>query len=330
MRAAVSERYGSPDVVAVREVPDPRPGAGELLVRVRATTVNRTDCGYRKPSPQLLRLMTGLRRPRVPVLGTEFAGVVVGVGDGVSAFTVGERVFGYLEGRFGAHAELVTVPQDGFVATIPPGVPDDVAAAATEGAHYALAVVRRARVRAGEQVLVHGATGAIGSAAVQLLRVAGASVTAVCDGDRVDTVRALGADRVIDRDTTDFTRDDQRYDVVVDAVGKSSFRRCRRILTPRGRYVSTDLGLLAQNLVLPVVTRLLGRRRVIFPVPLDDPGMADHLRGLLASGEFRPLLDERRYPLEEIRAAYRYVETGRKTGSVVVDIAPEGDFAPAG
>ncbi|MGY1749523.1 NAD(P)-dependent alcohol dehydrogenase [Modestobacter sp. SYSU DS0511] len=306
--------------MTVREVPAPTVRPGELLVRVHCTTVNRTDCAYRAGTPRFTRLLTGVRRPRATVLGSEFAGVVEAVGDGVRDPAVGDRVFGYVEGRFGAHAELLTVPADGFVALVPDGVPDEVAAAATEGAHYAVAVLRRARIAAGEDVLVYGAAGAIGSAAVQLLRVLGAHVTAVCDGPQVELVRSLGAERVIDRTSEDFLAGPHRYDVVVDAVGKSSFGRCRRLLRPGGRYVSGELGRFAQNPLLALATPLLRGRRVVFPVPVTDPGMPAQLRDLLASGAFRPVLDERRWPLTEIVEAYRFVETGRKTGSVVIDV----------
>ncbi|WP_222193909.1 NAD(P)-dependent alcohol dehydrogenase [Modestobacter italicus] len=318
--AAVRERYGPPEVVRVTEVPTPVPGPGELLVRVRCTTVNRTDCAYRAGVPRVTRLFTGVRRPRATVLGTEFAGVVVAVGSAVDGHAVGDRLFGYVEGRFGAHAEHLTVRADGFLARVPDGVPDDVAAAATEGAHYAVAVLRRARVAAAEDVLVHGATGAIGSAVVQLLHALGAHVTAVCDGARADLVRSLGAERVIDRATEDFHADPHRYDVVVDAVGKSSFRRCRRLLRPGGRYVSTDLGRLAQNPLLALVTPLLPGPRVVFPVPVQDPSLPAQLRDMLAAGTFRPVLDEHRWPLSRIVEAHRYVDSGQKTGSVVIEV----------
>jgi NADPH:quinone reductase-like Zn-dependent oxidoreductase len=324
MRAAVHERYGPPEVVRVLDRPVPSPGEGELLVRVHRTTVNRTDTAYRSGRPAVNRVVAGIRRPRATVLGCEFAGVVTATGPGVREPAVGERVFGYVEGRFGAHAEYLLVPADGFLATIPPGVPDDVAAAATEGAHYALAVLQRARIRSGEQVLVHGATGAIGSALVQLLHDAGATVTAVCDGEHADLVRGLGAVRVVDRTRSDSTRDPGTYDVVVDAVGKSSFGACRRLLRPRGRFVSTDLGRGAQNPLLALVTPVLRRRRVVFPVPVADPAMPGRLRDLLASGRFRPVLDPHRFRLEDVVEAHRYVETGQKIGSVVVEVAPGG------
>jgi NADPH:quinone reductase-like Zn-dependent oxidoreductase len=319
VRAAVRTRYGPPEVVGVSEVPTPVPADDELLVRVRATTVNRTDCAYRAARPFFMRLVTGLVRPRATVLGTEFAGVVEALGGRVSSYAVGDRVFGYVEGRFGAHAEYLTVAGDAAVAAIPANVPDDVAAAATEGAHYALSMMRWTRVRPGDDVLVYGATGAIGSAAVQLLKARGARVTAVCATPHLELVKGLGADRVVDYTVEDFTADHRAYDVVVDAVGKSTFGRCRRVLKPRGRYTSSELGPKAQNLVLPLIT-LLGRgRRVLFPIPGIDQQMVTELGDLMESGDFRPLVD-RRYPLEEIVDAYRYVETGQKTGNVVITV----------
>jgi NADPH:quinone reductase-like Zn-dependent oxidoreductase len=322
VRAAVQERYGPPEVVRVTDVPTPVPGADDLLIRVSATTVNRTDCAYRAARPfVIMRLAAGLTRPRRPVLGCEFAGVVAGVGGGVTSFAVGDRVFGWVEGRFGAHAEYLAVPETASMAITPATVPDGVAAAATEGSHYALSVIRGTRVRAGHDVLVNGATGAIGSAAVQLLRNLGARVTAVCGPESLDLVRSLGADRVIDRTAEDFTRDDASYDVVIDAVGKSTFGRCRRLLKPGGRYASSELGPRAQNPFLALVTPLARGRRVVFPIPRDDPRMMAEIGDLMAAGSFRPLVD-RRYPLEQIVDAYRYVETGQKTGSVVIEVAP--------
>jgi NADPH:quinone reductase-like Zn-dependent oxidoreductase len=319
MRAAVHTRYGPPDVVGVREVPTPTAGTGELLVRVHATTVNRTDCAARVAKPAFMRLVTGLTGPRRTILGNEFAGEVDAVGPGVTAFRPGERVFGYVEGPFGAHAEFLTVPATGSLATIPPDLSYEQAAPATEGAHYALAMIRKTRVGAGQDVLVHGATGAIGSAAVQLLASIGARVTAVCATGHLDLVADLGADRVVDYTATDFTRDRRRYDVVVDAVGKSSFGQCRPLLKPRGTYLSSELGPRAENPFLALATPLLGGRRVAFPIPRHDQAMVAYLRDLLASGELRPLVD-RRYPLEEIVEAYRYVETGQKIGNVVITV----------
>nr|WP_322779758.1 NAD(P)-dependent alcohol dehydrogenase [Frankia sp. Cas4] len=233
-------RYGPPEVVGIQEVDKPTAGAGEVLVRVHAATVNRTDCGYRAARPFIMRFVAGLTGPKATILGNEFAGVVEAVGTDVTVFRTGDRVFGYNEGPFGTHAEYLTVHADGPLAQVPAGVTFERAAAATEGAHYALSFINRIPVRDGTQILVNGATGAIGSAAVQLLTCLGAQVTAVCGPDGVDAARGLGADRVIDHTTQDFTRDEHVYDAVFDAVGKSSFGRCRRLLKPRGVYASAD------------------------------------------------------------------------------------------
>jgi NADPH:quinone reductase-like Zn-dependent oxidoreductase len=322
MKAAVHTRYGPPDVVRVAEVAKPAVAGHEVLVKVHATTVNRTDCGLRAASPVLVRVFTGLIRPRVTVLGSEFAGVVEAVGGGVTAFTAGDRVFGFSEGRFGAHAEYLVIPHDGALAVMPANTTFEQAAASTEGSHYALSCIRAAKIRSGQHVLVNGATGAIGSAAVQLIKSLGARVTAVCGAPHAELVRGLGADRVIDNTAEDFTRDGQAYDVVFDAVGKSSFGRCKQLLKPRGIYLSSDLGPLSQNPLLALVTPLLGGKKVMFPVPPkhDQEGVRQ-FRDLIEAGTFTPVID-RRYRLDQIVEAYRYVETGQKIGNVVISVDP--------
>jgi NADPH:quinone reductase-like Zn-dependent oxidoreductase len=321
MRAAVRDRYGPPEVVRVAEVGKPVPKDGELLVKVHATTVNRTDSGVRAAKPFLYRLVMGLRRPRVTVLGNEFAGEVEAVGSGVSSFGPGDRVFGFSPNRFGAHAEYLAFPERGSVATIPAGLTYEQAAPGTEGAHYALSMIRTAGAQPGQDVLVNGATGAIGSAAVQLLAHLGARVTAVCPPAHKDLVMGMGAERVIDHTAEDFTRDPHTYDVVMDAAAKSSFARCRRLLRPKGVYLASDLGPLSQNPVMALVTPLFGGRTVRFPIPVErDPAAAmRHLRDLMESGAFKPLID-RSYPLDQIVDAYRYVETGQKVGNVVITV----------
>jgi NADPH:quinone reductase-like Zn-dependent oxidoreductase len=323
MRAAVRTRYGPPGVVRISEVERPAAGDNEVLVRVRATTVNRTDCGLRAAKPFIYRFFTGPIRPRLTILGNEFAGDVEAVGRGVTAFEVGDRVFGFSGARFGAHAEYLSVPEDGLLATVPANLSYEEAAPSTEGSQYARSMIESARLQPGQDVLVNGATGAIGSAAVQLLRHLGAKVTAVCGPDHLELVRGLGAGRVIDYTAEDFTRDGQTYDVVLDAVGKSSFGRCRRLLKPGGIYLSSDLGPLSQNPLLALVTPLFGGRKVRFPIPRqrDRAMVMRQLKELLESGAFRPLID-RRYPLDQIVEAYRYVESGRKVGSVVIGVEP--------
>ena len=312
--------YGPPEVVHISGVPAPGVGPGDVRVAVHAATVNRTDCGMRAAKPFFIRAFTGLVRPRATILGNEFAGVVESVGPRVTRFSVGDRVFGYSP-RFGAHAELLSIPEDGPIVAVPAGLSFEDVAPGTEGAHYALSIIRKAGISSGQDVLVYGATGAIGSAAVQLLADLGARVTAVCEKAHVELVRGLGAERVIDRDTVDFTTEDHQYDIVLDAVGKTSIGRCRAVLKPRGLYLTTDLGPCSQNLVLPMVTRLTGGRRVMLPLPIENQEIVEYLRERIASGRFRPVVD-RSYPLEQIVEAYRYVETGQKVGNVVIAVVP--------
>jgi len=319
MKAAVHTKYGPPDVVRIEEVEQPAPKDNELLVKVHATTVNRTDAHYRAAKPVPMRLLSGLTKPRATVLGNEFAGEVEAVGSGVTSFKVGDRVFGYLEGPFGGHAEYLVVPETGLVATMPANLTYEEAAPGTEGSHYALSHLRRAGIRSGQAVLVYGATGAIGSAAVQLLKVLGATVTAVCGTASVDLVKALGADRVIDYTTGDFGNEDQHYDVVFDAVGKISFGQSRRLLKPRGIFMTTG-GPMYQAL-LPIITPLFGGKKVVFAFPKLDQATVRYFRDLMESGEFKPVIDSS-YPLDQIVEAYRYVETEQKIGNVVINVTP--------
>ncbi|QTE27773.1 NAD(P)-dependent alcohol dehydrogenase [Pengzhenrongella sicca] len=325
MKAAVSTRYGPPAVVRVVDVPAPAIGADDVLVRVRVATVNRTDCGFRAGQPVIVRAFSGVMRPRAHVLGSEFAGVVEAVGAAVTSFAVGDRVFGYAEDQWGAHAEYLAIPAAGPIAAIPANVTFEQAAASTEASHYALASLRKARVRTGHDVLVNGATGAIGSAAVQLLAAVEVTVTAVCDGAHADLVRGLGAYRVIDRTVEDFTQDRHSYDVVFDAVSKSTFGRCRSLLRPGGTYASTDLGPWGQNVALSLVTPLLstwlldGKTGLLPLPPTYDQALVQYFGRLLETGRFSPVID-RSYPLDQIVEAYEYVETGQKIGNVLLRV----------
>jgi NADPH:quinone reductase-like Zn-dependent oxidoreductase len=290
------------------------------LVRVYATTANRTDCGFLRGIPRIVRLFSGLRRPKHRILGNEFAGQVESVGANVTAFGIGDRVFGYDDGRFGSHADYRTIPESGMVATIPEGIAYEEAAPITEGAHYALGTLRQAGVGTGSRVLVYGATGAIGSAALQLAKHLGAHVTAVGDTARLDLMASLGADRVIDYTREDFTRAGQDYDFVYDAVGKSSYRACRPLLEPGGIYCSSEPGFWWQNAFLALWTSRFGSGKVIFPIPKNRREDVVYLRDLVQAGEFRPVID-RQYPLDQIVEAFRYVETAQKTGNVVITVS---------
>jgi NADPH:quinone reductase-like Zn-dependent oxidoreductase len=321
MKAAVYTRYGPPEVVRVFEVEKPRPDRDDVLVQVHVATVNRTDCAFRGATPWVARPVYGLVRPRATILGSEFAGIVAAVGQDVTSFGIGDRVFGYNEGPFGAHAEYMSIPESASIAQMPANVSYEEAAASTEGSHYASSLIKAAKIRSGQEVLVNGATGGIGSAAVQLLKSLDADVTAVCASNHVELVRDLGASRVIDYTAEDFTHGTHSYDVIVDAVGKSSFGRCRHLLKPHGVYLSTELGRLAQNPVLALLTKLSRGKRVLFPIPKHDQAMIEHFKSLMESGDLRPVID-RRYSLEHIVEAYRYVETGQKVGNVVITIQP--------
>lgn len=324
MRAAVCDRYGPPEVVRIEEVEKPTPNAGEVLIKVHATTVNRTDCGVRSAHPFVARLFYGPARPRARVLGNEFAGEVEAVGAGVTSVRPGDRVFGFNagfggRGEFGAHAEYL-VTRETSIATMPENVSYEEAAPCTEGSTYALGLIEPAGIRAGQDVLVYGATGAIGSSAVQLLKSIGARVTAVCATPHLDLVRDLGADKVVDYTAGDFTRDDQRYDAVFDAVGKTTFARCRRLLKPRGLFLATDGGPYWQNVPLAVLTSLGRGRRVVMPMTRSSTATVRRVRDLIEAGRFRPVID-RRYPLEQIVDAHRHVDTGQKVGGVVITVA---------
>jgi NADPH:quinone reductase-like Zn-dependent oxidoreductase len=330
VRAAVSTSYGPPDVVRVTEVAKPAPGASQLLVKVSVTTVNQTDAHYRSGRPWIMRpLLSGLTRPKVSVLGCEFAGQVEAAGSAVTSFQPGQRVFGYVEGPFGGHAEYLIVGADGNIAAVPDRVSDEQAAAATEGSHYALSHLHATGVTAGQDVLVYGATGAIGTAAVQLAKVLGARVTAVCATPHVELVRGLGADKVVDYLTSDFAVDALRYDVVFDAAGKTSYRRCKRLLKSRGRYTSTGPGPGYRDALLPLVTAASRGRKVVFSYPRISQETVQYLGRLMESGQFTPVID-RSYPLDQIADAYRYVETHQKIGNVVIVVGSTAQDEGAG
>jgi NADPH:quinone reductase-like Zn-dependent oxidoreductase len=319
VRAAVHTRYGPPEVARLGEVAAPVPGADELLIKVNATTVNRTDCGVRQADPVIVRFFTGLIRPKQTILGSEFAGEVEAVGQHVTSFREGDAVFGLSSDAFGAHAEYICLPESGSVARKPVNMTYEQAAAVCDGAMLALQALRRAGLQRGQKILIHGASGSIGTAAVQLAKYHGAEITAVCATKNMELLRSLGADRVIDYTREDFTKDGERHDVVFDAVGKSSFRRCRRLLKRHGTFLFTDLGFLWHAPILVLLTRFVGARRVLIPIPKPDQRDILFLKDLIEAGALTAVID-RRYPLEAIVEAYRYVETGQKTGNVVITV----------
>lgn len=320
MKAAVYTKYGPPEVVKLMEVPEPVPKDTEILIKVYTATVNRTDSGFRSAEYFISRFWSGLLRPKFPILGCEFAGIVEAIGPRVSLFKIGDKVFGFNDKTFGGHAEYLTIDEHEAVTTMPEGLSFDSAAAITEGGHYALVDIRAAEVKPGQRVMVYGATGAIGSAAVQLLKHFGANVTAVCNTKNIELVKMLGADTVIDYQTEDYKKTEFKFQFIFDAVGKSSFGQCKPLLTGKGVYISTELGKNGENILLALTTPLWGGKKLLFPLPTISKSDVVFLKGLVQNGEFKPVID-RVYKLDQIVEAYKYVASGQKTGNVLLRIA---------
>lgn len=317
MRAVVFDRYGPADVLRLDDVERPVPKQNEVLVKVCATTVNRTDTGVRQGEPVFSRFVSGFPRPRWKILGTELAGEVESAGPAVTEFKAGDQVFGVNAWRFGAHAEFVCLPESAALAHKPAGVSFEEAAAVCDGAILALGCLRPAKLRKGKTILIYGASGSIGTAGIQLAKHFGADITAVCSTKNVDTVRSLGADQVIDYTQEDFTTNGRTYDVIFDAVGKHSFQRSKASLNPGGMYLATDH---LRNLALALWTSRIGSRKVVFPIPPRYTKKDVQFLGqLLEAGQYRAVID-RCYPLEQVIEATRYVETEQKTGNVVLTV----------
>jgi NADPH:quinone reductase-like Zn-dependent oxidoreductase len=321
MKAIIYTKYGPPEVLQLQEVEKPAPKDNEVLVKIHATTVNRTDCGFRKPEYGfIVRLINGLFRPRRKILGSEFAGEIEAIGKDVKTFKRGDQVYGLSTGRFGTHAEYVCIPEKGSITIKPTPMSTEEAAAVCDGLMLAMTYIRKINFQKSKNILINGASGSIGSACVQLAKYYGANITAVCDTKNMELARSLGAEKIIDYTKDDFTKDDQAYDVVIDAVGKSSFFRCKKLLKPGGVYYSTDLGFLAQNLFLALWTSIFCSKKVKFPIPKDSKKDIVFFKEIIEAGKYKAVID-RRYPLEQIVEATRYVETGQKTGNVVITIS---------
>jgi NADPH:quinone reductase-like Zn-dependent oxidoreductase len=328
MKAIVYDTYGSADVLRLATVERPVPKEDEVLVRVKATTVNRMDVHTREANRRaggvvgslLSRMITGFPRPRQRILGNEFAGEVESIGAAVKEYAVADRVFGTTKLRFGAHAEFMCVSERDRMAHMPDGMSFTDAAAICDGGLNALMCFKPADLRSGRRILIYGASGAIGTAGVQLARHFGADITAVCSTKNLELVKSLGADRVIDYTQEDFTSSGKTYHVIFDAVGKMPFRRCLGSLEPGGMYLPTD-GI--ENLIRVLLPSRPGAKRVVFPMPPRQT-KADvlFLKRLVEAGEFRPVID-RTYPLEDVIEATRYVETEQKTGNVVLVVNGE-------
>ena len=324
MKAAIYTRYGAANVVTLAQRPVPSPQEGQILIRVHASSVTAADTMIREGTPRFGRLFLGLRGPKVTAMGTQFAGEVVETGAGVAKFAVGDRVFGETGLQFGAHAEYVCIDQSELIAPIPAGMTDIDAAALCDGPLTSMNFLSNlAELQPGQHILINGAAGSLGTAAVQLAKGMGAEVTAVCSTRNVAFVKSLGADHVVDYNRDDFTKARGRYDVIYDTVGKSSFQASKAALKPRGRYISPVLSLRLLGQMMR--TNCFGRKKAMFsatgmlPVEKQRPLLED-LLDRIAKGDLKMVID-RRFPLDRVAEAHAYVDTGHKRGNVILDIA---------
>lgn len=316
MKAAYYTNYGSPDVIEIKDLPRPIPKDNQVLIKIKATTVNRTDCGIRNGTYLIMKFFTGFTGPRKKILGTDFSGIVEQVGKDITKFKVGDRVLGFNDEGIQSQAEYLALDEK-QTHLMQEGLTFEQAAASLEGVHYAFNFMNKVDLRSGQKALVYGSTGSIGSALVQLLKNEGIHVTAVCDTPNIEKIKSLKPDRVIDYKVTEYWKEDVVYDYVFDAVGKSSFAQSKSVLSKKGVYISSELGDNAENIYLSIFTPL-GRGKVVkFPLPVNVGRTIKMISRLLAEGKYTPLID-RVYPFDEIVDAYRYVEKGFKVGNVVI------------
>jgi len=317
MKAATRKQYGPPSAITIEQIPTPTPKGNDVLVKVRATTVNRTDCANLTAKPFIMRFVLGLFKPRKTILGTDFAGEVVSLGEDIKSFQIGDRVFGFIDTGASSHAEFVTIAED-QIYLIPENINYKEAAASLEGAHYAYTSIHKVDIQAGQHLLINGATGAIGSATLQFARQYDIQITATCNTKNIELIKSLGADHIFDYIKEDFTKGQDKYDFIFDTVGKSTFGQCKPLLKEKGFYMSSELGPYAQNILYPLFT-LASSKKVIFSIPYGTDKTIPYISNLLKTGQFKPVID-RDYSLPDIAKAYEYVLTGEKIGNVLISI----------
>ncbi len=317
MKAIVCTKYGPPEVLMLREVEKPVPGDNEILIRIHATAVSSGDIRLRKADPFAVRFFFGLTKPKKSILGFALAGEVEAIGKDVKLFKEGDQVFGTTGLRLGAYAEYKCLPEKSALAIKPNNMTYEEAAAIPFGGTTALYFLRKGNIRNRQKVLVYGASGAVGTAAVQLAKCFGAEVTAVCSATNLEMVKALGADKVIDYAVTDFTKSGENYDVIFDTVGKSSFSGCIRSLTQKGFLILASAG--PSQMFQGLWTSMTSSKKIISGVVSEKPEDILFLKGLLEERRLKPVID-RTYPLEQIADAHRYVELGHKKGNVVITL----------
>lgn len=317
MRAAVRRYYCSPHEIGIEQIEKPIPKVNEVLIKAHYSTVNRTDCANLRAKPFIMRFVLGFFKPRKIILGTDFAGEVISLGENVKSFRVGDRVFGFNDIGAESQAEfLVTEAENIFL--IPVNVDYNEAAASLEGAHYAYSFIHKVNIKAGQNILIIGATGGIGSALLQFVRQYDVNITATSNTKNIKRIQSLGADKICDYTKEDFTDANEKYDFVFDTVGKSTFGRCKPLLKERGVYISSELGPYSQNIIYPFLT-LMSKKKVIFPIPYGKNKTIPYIIKHLETELFKPMID-REYLLEDISDAYEYVMKGEKTGNVLLNI----------
>ena len=316
MKASIRKKYCLPNQIKVESIDKPIPNENEVLIKIYATTVNRTDCANLTAKPFIMRFVLGLFKPRKTILGTDFAGKVESTGKNVKSFITGDKVFGFNDTGSESQAEYVTTTVENLF-LIPEKIDYKQAAASLEGASYAYTFIHKVNIQSGQNILINGATGGIGSALLQFVRQYDVNITATCNTNNIQLIESLGADNIYDYTKKDFTKENDKYDFIFDAVGKSTFGKCLSLLKEKGVYISSELGPYSQNIFYPLLTLVLSKK-VIFPTPYSTEKTIPYICNLLEKGKFNPVID-REYALEDISKAYEYVIKGQKIGNVLID-----------
>ncbi|WP_024768065.1 NAD(P)-dependent alcohol dehydrogenase [Aquimarina macrocephali] len=317
MKASIRRTYGLPNKIRIENIEKPIPKDNEVLIRVNATTVNRTDCAILTAKPFIMRFILGLFKPRRVILGTDFAGKVVVIGKNIKYFCINDRVFGFNDMGSESQSEYLTYTEDNLF-SIPDNIDNKQAAASLEGAHYAYTFIHKVNIKSGQRILINGATGGIGSALIQFVKQYDVTITATCNTKNIKLIESLGADKIYDYTKEDFTEDKEKYDYIFDTVGKSTFGKCKPLLKEVGIYISSELGPYSQNLFYSIGTLFLNKK-VIFPAPYSTQKTIPYIIELIKQEKFKPVID-RKYSLEDISLAYEYVLRGEKTGNVIVEM----------
>ena len=316
MKASIRKKYCLPNQIKVESIDKPIPNENEVLIKIYATTVNRTDCANLTAKPFIMRFVLGLFKPRKTILGTDFAGELISIGKNVKSFSIGDKVFGFNDTGSESQAEYVTTTVENLF-PIPEKIDYKQAAASLEGASYAYSFIHKVNIQSGQNILINGATGGIGSALLQFVRQYDVNITATCNTNNIQLIKSLGADNIYDYTKKDFTKENDKYDFIFDAVGKSTFGKCLTLLKEKGIYISSELGPYSQNIFYPLLTSILSKK-VIFPIPYSKQKTIPYICKFLENGKFNPVID-REYALEDISKAYEYVIKGQKIGNVLID-----------